>query len=499
MPRAVWVLFALVLSAGAAHAERVRTTRTTKVHQRTGEQSGVVTKVAAGKTLNVIARQGRWLKVRVNGRTGWVTQSSVVSLEARDVPRNTRRRPFVDGRSTRRGWSGGAPEDRVGADAIDGDDDGGADEGGDDDDETGRASRRDRDDDRGRRGRDRDRDDDDDDDEGDEGDDDGDDEGDDAADDVRMVTVTAAKAKLYPRTSKRARPLLTVRRGAQLVVLDEHESGKWIRVEDEDGAAGWIAADAVEGPGGRRQKRTVAATARLGFASVGGKFTSNGTVMAGASPPPDYSFGSNAVSVAIGGELTFAMKKDYFVGAGLEYLGCVATPGIRYASGMMAEDIGFKTHDVDVRLLGGYDFHKASGMTAWARLGYHYGVFSVANLNNLAKLPAETFRGPTVGAALRIPRLSGKFGGEASVDLVYPGTRKQTAGIEDGTTTASRAASLELLGTYAWKGAWQLGAGYHFGYASTRWTGQSARIPTATAARRTDLSHVVTVGLARAF
>lgn len=497
MPRVVWVLLALVLAAGTAAAERVRTTKSTKVYKRTGEQSEVLTKVGSGKTLDVVAKQGRWLKVRVNGRTGWVTQSSVVALEARDVPRNTRRRPFVDGRSTRRGWGSGAPEDRVGADAVDDDggDDGDAGDG--DDDETGRGRRAaDDDDDRPRRGKARDRDrDEDDDDEGD--DDEGDD--DDSADDLRMVTVTVGKAKLYPRASKKSKPLLTVRRGAQLIVLDEHESGKWIRVEDDEGAAGWIASDAVAEPGRVRQPRTIATTARLGFASIGGTFKSNAPATMGANPPADYAFGSTAVSVAVGAELAFAMKKDYFVGGGLEYLGCVATPGIRYAANMMAEDIGFKTHDVDVRLLGGYDFHKPNGMTAWARLGYHYGVFSVSNLANLAKLPSETFRGPTIGAALRIPGLTKKIGAEAALDLVYPGTRKQTAGNEDGTTSKAMAATLELVGTYAWKGAWRLDGGYQFGYASTKWDGASARITGATSAKRTDLSHVLTVGLGRRF
>ena len=50
------------------------------------------------------------------------------SASAREVPRNTRRRPFVDGRSTRRGWSGEAPDDRVGGDAIEEDEDEEADE-----------------------------------------------------------------------------------------------------------------------------------------------------------------------------------------------------------------------------------------------------------------------------------------------------------------------------------------------------------------------------------
>jgi SH3-like domain-containing protein len=479
----------VALTAGTSWAERVRTTKSTKVYKRTGEQSGVVTKVAKGKTLDVISKQGRWLKVRVNGRTGWVTQSNVVSLEARDLPRNTRRRPFVDGRSTRRGWSGGAPDDRVGADAVEDDDDGGDDGGGrradedDGDDEPRRASRRG---------------DDDDDDEGDDGD------GDDEADTVQMVTVSVGKAKLYPRASKRSKPVLTVRRGAKLLVLDESASGDWIRVEDEDGEAGWIAADAVTASDGRsRPKRILAATARLGFASVGGTFDSNAAPTMGLNPPVDYTFGSTAVSIAIGGEAVFAFKQDLYLGAGLEYLGCVATPGIRYASGQMAEDIGFKTHDIDARGLLGYDFHKPNGMTAWARLGYHYGMFSVANLQNLAKIPSEVFKGPTVGAALRIPRLTNKLGAEASLDLVYPGARTQTKGNEDGTESSAMAATLQLGGSYAWKGAWALGAAYRLGYASTSWTGPSARVTgtmgAATAAKRTDIAHVLTVGLGRSF
>jgi len=502
--RARWLLAACVVvvvglvTAGTASAERVRTTRTTKVYKRTGEQSGVVTKVGKGKTLTVIATQGRWLKVRANGRTGWVTRSSVRSSEARGVPRNTRRRPFVDGRSTRRGWSGGAPDDRVGADAVDDDDD---DDRGDDDDRDDRDDRRDRRAERDHRDRRAARDDHDRDDDLDDPDDDpdGEDGGDDA---VRMVRVASRKARLYPRASERGQPVATVRRGDQLMVLDEHDSGDWYRVEDQDGDAGWIAADQVDEVDQRgppRPRRVIAASARLGFASVGGTFNSNAPVVMGASPPADYTFGSTAVSLAVAGEVVYAARRDYYLGGGLEYLGCVATPGIRYTAGTMAEDIAFKTHDIDLRLVGGYDFHKASGMTAWARLGYHYGVFSVSNLDNLASIPAETFKGPTVGAALRIPRLTGKLGVEASLDVVYPGSRVQTTGNEDGDQAKARAAVAQLAGTYAWKGRWRLGAGYRLNYASTSWTGTSNRVSGATASSRRDLAHVLTVGAGRSF
>ena len=41
------LLVLCVLLGGTAEADRVRTTKSTKVYKRTGEQSGVVTKVVA--------------------------------------------------------------------------------------------------------------------------------------------------------------------------------------------------------------------------------------------------------------------------------------------------------------------------------------------------------------------------------------------------------------------------------------------------------------------
>lgn len=463
MPRVVLlvllVMAGLASGIGAAHAERVRTTGTTKVYKSTGEQSGVITKVASGKTLSVLNTQGRWLKVRVNGRTGWVTRSSVVSLADADLPRNTRRRPFVDGRSTRRGWGDGAPEDRVGADAVDPGDAGG-DEGGDD-----------------------------------EG---GDDEGgaEEAAPEPQFVVVTATKAKLYPRASRKAKSTRTLRRGARLAVLEDQ--GDWIRVELGE-EAGWIQAEQVAMAGTVRPKRIIAATARIGLASVGGTFNSDGPAMQAMGPPSNYQVGSLAVSIDVGGEVVYAYGKDYYVGGGLQYLGCFAAPGIRYEDAMAAEDIGFKTHDIDLRLLGGYDFHDKRGMTAWARLGYHIGLFSVGNLENAANLPSETFRGPSIGAGLKIPKLTDTIGAMGSLDLVYPGTRSQTQNNEDGKLDGAMAVTVQLAGDYAWKDDWSLQAAYRLAYAKTAWTGVSNRVNGVTASERSDLSHIFTFGLGRAF
>src|SRR5665647_29194 len=102
----VKVLF-LVLLIGVlgvprlGHAEKVKTNQNAKVYNRPGEQGKVVVKVKEGQAMTVLAKEGRWLKVRVSGRTGYVPRSKVDMSDDEEITRNTRRRPFVDGRSTK--------------------------------------------------------------------------------------------------------------------------------------------------------------------------------------------------------------------------------------------------------------------------------------------------------------------------------------------------------------------------------------------------------------
>src|ERR1041384_6573398 len=120
-----WTIVAVVALLGAVawsrpgHAEKVKTNQATKLFSRAGEQSPVVLKLKSGQTMTVLAKDGRWLKVRVSGRTGWAPRSKADSPDDEEIGRNTRRRPFVDGRGTKRGFGGeSGPEDRVGADAT---------------------------------------------------------------------------------------------------------------------------------------------------------------------------------------------------------------------------------------------------------------------------------------------------------------------------------------------------------------------------------------------
>src|SRR3569833_3374238 len=118
--------FALVLlwaTTGSALAEKVKTNQETRVLKHPNEQGKLVIKVKVCQQMSLIVSEGRWLHVRVSGRTGWVARSKVELADPDEIARNTRRRPFVAGRSTHRGFgSSEAPEDRIGADAVGGGD-----------------------------------------------------------------------------------------------------------------------------------------------------------------------------------------------------------------------------------------------------------------------------------------------------------------------------------------------------------------------------------------
>jgi hypothetical protein len=125
----------VLLGSGVADAEKVRTNQSTKLLARPGEQAKVLLTVKSGQNMKLLNQEGRWLKVRVQGRTGYVPRSKVDMADDGGISRNTRRRPFVDGRGKRRGFGGdSAPDDRVGADAV-GDSGGGDDEADDEEEE----------------------------------------------------------------------------------------------------------------------------------------------------------------------------------------------------------------------------------------------------------------------------------------------------------------------------------------------------------------------------
>ncbi|HTM23154.1 MAG TPA: SH3 domain-containing protein [Kofleriaceae bacterium] len=502
-------LFTLV-AAGAlliatqipVRAETVKATRPIRVMERPGEKSRVVTRLDEGDTMTVLSRDGRWIKVRANGMSGWITRSSVAATAAARTPApvTPRRHAFVEGRKARRGFDNSGPGDRVGADATDGGDEEVLDESDDGDaDEpearpapvkkaapvrnlrVARAEEID-----------------------DEGDDEGDrDDGEAKKEDqpAERTVIARADGDLYSRPTSRARSAASVAEGQSLVVVKEQ--GDWLFVENSDGDSGWIRSSDVRSAGYVYPKAIKRAMAQLGYSSLGSLFASDGN-----GELANYKMGSAAASLSIGAEYIYRYSDKYLLAGDVRYIGTRGSPGIRYVNmAGDAADIGFTNHEISLGARGGYNFQNDKGMVAYGRLGYYYGKFGINDVSNfevnLAYLPSELLTGITVGASLDIPHWSDKLGFRAGIDALYPnGKRVQTQGLEDGAVSKVFAAWASVGATYQWKPNLAIELGYRYAYAKTDWVGAadgSMRPTGSTVAARKDVGHTAMLGIGKQF
>ena len=507
----VRVLFLVLLLGGVAHAEKVKANQSARVFNRPGERGKVVAKVKEGQAMTVLAKEGRWIKVRVSGRTGYVPRTKVDLPDDEEIVRNTRRRPFVDGRGTKRGFGGEeGPEDRVGADATEtgGDEGDTSSDEGDDGDKPKKRKKPKKPD------------------KGDGGDEDenpvaskgggGDDEepaegAEEEKGDDRIKASVPAKTVIYNEANKASGESFKAKPGDVLYVGEK--KGKWVFVETEDGDAGYVLGSKLdlddEDGGGSTTGRVIDLRARLGVTFVQQAVrTAGGT----GKWPDTYNIGSSSFNLALGGALLYPYKKDFVVGGELAYDYAKAVPGISFdpdgaAGPMPSSTTGFTLHNFNLRAVGGYDLHKKSGMMLFARLGYRYTSFVVDNYQDLtkntARLANETLGTPTIGGALTLPRLTDKIGLRVSLDaFLFGASIKQTKNLEDGASPSAKGANLGAGFTYRWKKEMDIQATYDLNYTSLSFgapVAGSMRMHTGTSVSRTDVNHTVAVGIAKAF
>jgi SH3-like domain-containing protein len=519
--------------ADLADAEKVKTNQTTKLYSRAGEQSKVIVTVKSGQNMTLLAQDGRWLKVRVQGRTGYVPRSKVDMADDEDIARNTRRRPFVDGRSKRRGFgSEQGPDDRIGADAVgDGDDE--------EDDEPRKvakkpASRDDDDEDEddepapkkpvkavaksSSKSRDDDEDEDDEEDsppkrtatKSSDDDEDSDDSGDDEDGDSRPTVRVAKKVAILDKPKASSEVSFTARPSDRLYAIEE--KGDWTFVENEDADGGWIRTSDLDGGGGGGSgKRVINVGARVGLMFIQQGMRSAGST--NLNVPDNYNIGTSSVTVALGAGILVPYKNKFLLGGELtwEYSKTVFG-GVFYdpdgaANPMPGVNIGVSVSNVNARFTPGIDLKTKSGMALFGHLGYRYQGFLISDVTNMAanpaKLPSEVLKGPTIGAALAIPRLTDKLGLKASLDAMVVGASvTQTKGLEDGASPSAKAVTLEAGITYKWKPKMDLQATYDLNYAGVDFgapLATSQRGHMGTSVSRTDIFHMVTFGLAMPF
>ncbi|HEX4419135.1 MAG TPA: SH3 domain-containing protein [Kofleriaceae bacterium] len=495
----VVIVLGMIAVPGSGRAEKVKTNQATKLYSHAGEQAPVLLKVQSGKTMTVLAKDGRWIKVRVSGRTGWVPRSKVDLPEGDDeVARNTRRRPFVDGRSTRRGFGGtGGPDDRVGADAVG--------EGADPKDADDRTANNDKDDPDvkvgvkigvGKAGKPdkiavkvgkkpaKGGDEevvsvDDDDDTAPEGAQGGDGGGGDveSAPPARPMAHVAKATRVYAKPDKESDEAFTA--DPKVALFVGKTKGDWTKVSTDDGDAGYVLSSKLElddtGGGGDRV-RMIDARGRLGITLVKQSLSTPGGMLV---VPDNYAASSSSLTIALGGSALYPYKERYWVGGELGYDYDKAVPGINY----MNSTTSFSYHVLNLRAVGGYDLQTANGMTVYARIGLHYDSFQVSDVadftKNTAKLPSQIIAAPLLGGGLGIARLTPKLALLATLDFMPAGSVSQTKNLEDGTGPGAKGFFLGGRLTYHWKPKMDLQFTYDLSYESISFSG----MPPATSMR----------------
>jgi SH3-like domain-containing protein len=518
----VLILALLVSVLGApstSHAEKVRTNAKAKVYNRPGEQGKIIVRVKEGQAMTVLAKEGRWVKVRVSGRTGFIPRT-YLDMPDDEIARNTRRRPFVDGRSTKRSFGGSAPDDRIAADATEdrgeGDSEGeepeeGEDEGEDEPEKPEKPEKKPtkatkpvkevEEEEEEIEGSDEEE---------------PTTEEEEEVEDDRKRARVSEKTIAYSEPDKKSEKQFTATPKDTLFV--ESTKGKWTEVSVEEGDIGWIQSSKLDvdsddddsgSEGGGSKKRIIDTRARLGFRLISQTLTSAG----GAAVWPDrYKIGSSSVAVAVGGMLLFPYKKAFLVGGAIDYDMAYAIPGISFdpdgANGPMpGSTTSFVMHNVRVRGVGGYDFKKKNGLVVLAKLGVHYESFLVSNnedlSKNTARLPSEVIKGPGLGLGVAIPRLTSKVGLAVNLDAVlFGGSLTQTKNLEDGENPSVKRYTVSAIVNYKYSSGFDLNFGYDMNYAALTWgapIATSMRMHTGTGVARTDLNHTVSAGIAKAF
>lgn len=496
------IALCLVTAVSApAWAEKVKINQTAKLYARQGEQAPVIFKLKAGDKVTLLAKDGRWLKVRTNGRTGWIPRSKAdVGDDDEGIQRNTRRRPFVDGRSKDRGSLGDtSPDDRVGGDATG---DGGGKDADDDDKKPvkkGRDKDKDADDDdkpvKKGKGKDKDKDDDDDvkvsDDEP-----------------KRPTAHVGSKTTIYTDKDKSSDSAF-VAKPDDVLFVNGKTSGKWTEVENSEGDLGYVLTSKLElsddSGDATPAKRTLSARARGGVTFVQqGLRTAGSTATA---PPDNYNIAVAAATLALGGTYLRPYNKDLVLGGDALLSLAKAIPGVRYTpQGGTSTTTGFSIYDLDLRFVVGYDLHKPNGMMILGRVGLRYDSFQVSDVGNLTKnpatLPSEIQISPAIGAGLALPKLTPKLGLLFALDAMFTASMKQTKGLEDGKSPSAKGACLSAGMNYKWMPNLDIQASYDLTYMSASFGAvdpNSMRNHQGTSVTRTDIDHMITVGVAKAF
>ena len=339
----------------------------------------------------------------------------------------------------------------------------------------------------------------------------------DGGNDALAIEATAATT-LRADAKPDAAALAQVAPGARLVVVDATVTAGFIRVRDTAGQEGWILREHVgNGSAGsalaaaparvatstpahvevvapaapQRTPRRLAVRidAGIGYRVLGMDFTSNGS-----NGLANYVASADASAADVDFDVALRMPGRLVLGFDARLGVSRSSPGLDYPgpSGPPGE-IAFSTIAVDAGIRGGVRLRRMFELSV--RAGAHYDAFMTKEIENAGTLPRERLLGTTLGARVDIVPPRTRVSATLHVDAFVVGNRRQTAGLEDGTSSTARAVWAGLTARFALARRFSLQGAYDFGRATTEWSGMSVRDPGVTSARRVDSTQLVQIGI----
>ncbi|HEX7837354.1 MAG TPA: SH3 domain-containing protein [Kofleriaceae bacterium] len=424
--------YAVVASAVPAHAEPRRTLEPVVLRKKPGEKEAVVARLPAGTEVAVLAIDGRWLRVRVNGTEGYLTRTTVSEPAPGDAA------PTGQWSAARK-VSGRMVGDLY-VDVV----------------TPAAALRAEPRPDAAKVGE--------------------------LGKGARLVVVDAASDPAWIHARDPAGHDGWIAR----TEVDNGASGVVVTGVDLRGLERSRTSDAAPPPAHRLAVR---ADLGIGFRALGMDLTSNAE--GGLS---NYVLDAGAVAATLDADAVMRLSGPWLVAADARVSASDASPGVDYPGPTSpAGKIPFHTFEGDVGVRIGARVRRAFDLAL--RAGGHYDAFLASSVENAGMLPRERLLGATLGARVDIAPERSPFAITARLDALVVGGRQQTPGLEDGTASTARALWGGLTMRYGLGHRLAVFGGYDFGRASTEWTGMSARQPGVTRTRRIDTAQLVQIGI----
>lgn len=506
------VALALVLMTGSAAAERVWTKTAASLYASPSEDSQRVARIQANRSLTVVGKKGRWLKVKKGAKSGWIHRAQVRTRErvARGASRNGRGSRDTDDRQS-------PTSDDETSDVEDTDDS--PDSPASDVQTTDAASPpREPSDNQDGSGRpcpkgavwc-----------------------GEDGAGDAIHVVVIPEQIKAYKEPGTNQQVAWQASKDQELVVIGYHRPD-WFYVQTLDGSFGWILKTEVRQKGSlvnprvdripeldpklvdpkkvaarkKRQQKdarvpvrpragepgplAIHASAGAGVAVFGRSFTATNMAQA------DYEATSTGVATDVSARVKYRVSGAWHAGADGSYTAVAGLSGLSYAPGQGDTlDVGaFILHRLEASAKFGY----ASSFDAFLRAGFLVETFYLNDLFNEAFLPRERLLSPSVGIELGKADLFAGLGLTLRVDLLLGGSLAQTRGLEDGDPDGVSGLSSQIDASYPIGRRLAIHGTYRFDRVGPSWTGTSTRALGVNGASRTDQVHRLLLGVGMGF